>query len=115
MNVIVFIGKSERESKGRNQGNKDYHQSWTSEMESSVKKFVRDFSGKFRLLVSDSEAVDIYSKLDPKEMAKNAEKKEKLEEKLRKAEAKLETEKNTFNIKDLKAKIESYKKLLKEL
>ena len=111
MNVIVFIGKSEKESKGRHQGNKDFHQSWDNEMESSAKKFVRDFSGKFRLLVSDSDAVYVYAKIDPKD----AEKKLKLEEKVRKAEEKLKTEKNTFNIKDLKAKIASYKKLIAEL
>ncbi len=112
MNVIVFIGKSEKEgAKGKNQGNRDFSQSWTKDMESSVKKFTRDFGGKFRLLVSDTEAIDVYSGSDPKD----AEKKLKLEEKIRKAEAKLETEKNTFNIKDLKAKIASYKKLIAEL
>ena len=96
MNAIVFIGKSEKDSNR-----------WTDSMEKSVRGVTRDFNGKFRLLVSDVEAVVVGkgATLDPKEQLK-------VEAKLKKYEDQLKKEKNKFNIDDLKAKIAALKKQL---
>ena len=115
MNVIVFIGKGEKEGTARKK-DKDHRSSdrtklWNKTSELAVKKFVRNYNGKFRLLVSDVDDIDAYATNN----GNSEEDRVKLEEKISKYEDQLAKEKNTLNKKSLKAKIESLKKQLAEM
>ncbi len=115
MNVIVFIGEDEKEgtkrSSDRNKTNRasDRAKLWNKEAETAVKKFVRNYNGKFRLLVSDVESIEAYGKVGEGE-----EELEKLREKIKKYEDKLAKEKNTLNKKSLEEKIAALKQQLGE-